>query len=154
MEAFEEFKNLFSGITIEPSHILIVGIMVAVFVFEMILVYKGVLRFEAGVKRRDKAIASGHVLKAKRIRYHDDKEHGYETNSRYYAKYEYTVEGTPRIYRYCSRQYPPVTLTLYYIRNPRRAFHYEKGTSLSALLLYIIPVAIAVLVVKVFGLHI
>lgn len=152
MEAFQEFIALFSGLNIKFSHVLVVGIAVGVFIFELVLVKKGILRFETGTKRRDQAIAAGHVVKAKRIRYYDDKETGHETNSHYYAKYEYTVEGTPRIYRYYSRQFPPVMLTLYYVRNPRRVFHYEKETSLSLLLLYIIPVAIVVLVVKIFGL--
>lgn len=154
MEAFEEFKNLFSGVTIEPSHILVVGIMVAVFVFEMILVYKGVLRFEAGVKRRDKAIASGHVLKARRISYYDDERPSDERPGWYHAKYEYAIDGNKRIYRYLSRRFPPFELTLYYLGNPRRPFHYEKKTSCFAILLYVIPVAVGVLVVKVFGLSI
>ena len=154
METFEEFKNLFSGVNIEPAHILVVGIVVAVFVLEMILVHKGILRFDAGVKRRDQAIAAGHVVKAKRIRYHDDKEHGYETNFHYYAKYEYVIEGNKHTYRYFSTQFPPFELTLYYLSNPRRPFHYEEKTSIFFILLYVIPFAVGVLVVKVFGINI
>lgn len=154
MNTFEEFKNLISNIDIEPSYVILVFIIILVFIFEIILIKKGILNFKVNEKRIKKAIKLNHIVKAKRISYYDDDTSGTEVDSWYHAKYEYEMHGKKRIYKYLSRKHPSYEITLYYITNPRRVFHYEEKTSILFLLVYIIPFIVAIIIMNLLGIKI
>jgi len=154
MNAFEEFGNLISSINIEPSYIILVFIIMLVFIIEIILMKNGILNFKTNEKRMKKAIELNHIVKAKRISYYDDSTNGNEVDSWYHAKYEYEIDGKKRIYKYLSRKHPSIEITLYYINNPRRLFHYEEKTSILFLLIYIIPFIIAFIIMNLLGIKI
>lgn len=154
MNAFEEFGNLISSINIEPSYVILVFIIMLVFIIEIILIKKGMLNFKVNEKRMQKAIKLNHIVKAKRISYYDDATSGTEVDSWYHAKYEYQIDGKKGIYKYLSRKHPSSEITLYYINNSKKLFHYEEKTSILFLLIYIIPFIIAIIIMNLLGIEI
>lgn len=151
MDSFKQFQELISNINIEPAILIGVIVIIFTFILEIILISKGYLNFNNN-KRVEKAIKLGHQIKAKRISHYDDDLTGTKVDSWYHAKYEYTINEKTKKYRYLSRKHPPLILTLYYLKNPNKVFHNEdKKSSILDLLIYIIPFALGVLVMKLLG---
>lgn len=152
MDEFKEFQDLISNINIESKYIILVFIVIFVFIIEFILLKKGVIDFTVNKRKMRKAINLNHTIKAYRISYFDDGIPRYtRTNSWYHAKYEYKINGEKRIYRYLSKQFPSSEITLYYINNPRRLFNYDGRISRFAVLIYIIPFAVAIVLMNLLG---
>ncbi len=122
----------------------VAGIAVAVLVF--VLEVRWTRSHPPKDKRIEKAIRLGHVVNAKRSKFWDDGLTAAEqTTSYYHADYLYEVCGKQYQYKYLDRVFPPVAIKLYYINNPRRAFHQgAKKHSLSKLLLFLLPIAMGV----------
>ena len=154
MDAFEKFKDLISNIHIELSYVICILIVVIVFTIEIILIKKGILTFDPNKKKMQKAIRLNHIIKAYRVSSYDDDTIGYDVHSWYHAKYKYIVNGESRIYKYLSKKNPPLEITLYYVNNSNKLFHYEEKTSLLFILIYIIPFIIAVIIMQLFGITI
>lgn len=149
MDSFKQFEELIKSINIDPIIMIGVIIIIVTFVIECILLSKGYLNLSSNKKRMEKAVKLNHQIKAQRISYYDDyKDVSEMNNSWYHAKYEYTINNKKRKYRYLSKKHPPLILTLYYINNPKRVFHYEEKTSIFAILFYIIPFALGILVIN------
>lgn len=150
MDSFKQFEELIKSINIDPIIMIGVIIIIGTFVIECILINKGYFKSNGRKKRMEKAIKLNHVIHARRISKWDD-YYPYENSpvdSWCYAKYEYELNGKKKQYRYMSRSLPPFQLDLYYINNPKRVFHYEEKTSIFAILFYIIPFALGILVIN------
>ena len=122
----------------------VAGIAVAVLVFVLEVRWKR--SHTPKDKRIEKAIRLGDVVNATRSKFWDDGLTAAEqTTSYYHADYLYEVCGKQYQYKYLDRVFPPVAIKLYYINNPRRAFHQgAKKHSLSKLLLFLLPIAMGV----------
>lgn len=154
MDAFEDFRNLISSINIEFSYVICILIIISVFIIEIILIKKGILNFKNNKKRMEKAIKLNHIVKAHRTSYFDDDTSGHDVHSWYHAKYNYIVNGKTKTYKYLSKNFPSYEITLYYVDNPNRLFHYEDKTSALAILIYIIPFIVAAILMEFFGISI
>ena len=145
MELIEEFGtsvfnfNAFVGIVV----------MIVVFVLEV----KWTRSHTSGNRRVEKALALGHVVEAKRVKYWDEATTpGEQVTSWYHATYTYNVSGKQYQYKYLEREHPPVMIKLYYINNPRKAFRGEKKQSGALrILLLLIPIAVGVGVMLLLG---
>lgn len=152
MDSFKQFQELMSSIKIDPAILIGVLVIISTFVLEIILISKGYFNFNNNKKRMEKAIKLNHQIKAKRITHYDDDYTGTQVDSWYHAKYEYTINGKTKTYRYLSRKHPPTILTLYYLKNINKVFHYEeKKSSILDLLIYIIPFVLGIIVMKLLG---
>ena len=124
-----------------------------VFILEIILVQKGILFPDDN--RKEKAIQAGHIIKAKKIkmRYKDTDESGKTATRKYYATYEYTVDGAQKTYRVVSGgSEPGFFLSLYYEKTPNKVFSdYDIKPSPFQFVLYLIPLAVAFLVMHLMG---
>ena len=98
-------------------------IILAVF----IACYVAIIKFKIGdnilnrwERKRDKAKAMGHVIKAKLI---SSSISGDAPNYTSYGKYEYSLnEKTKRYTAYFNYKNPPRIVYLYYLKNPNRVF--------------------------------
>lgn len=152
MDSFEQFEQLMSSINFDPTIVIGVIVIIATFIIECVLLNKGYINTKSSKKKIEQATKQNHIIKAKRISYYDD----YQTaddmiNSYYHAKYEYTINNKKKKYRYLSKKHPPLILNLYYLHNPNRVFHYEEKTSVFAILFYIVPFALGIIVMKLLG---
>lgn len=94
-----------------------------VFVVSEIIIIKLQVRHKPRNKKVEKAIHRGNIVKAKRLSMWDEGiTAGERITSHYHATYSYEVDGASYEYRYLSRTYPPLEITLYYINNPRHAY--------------------------------
>ena len=119
------------------------GIIAAILVF--IMEIRFMQSHKKKNRRKEKAIQMGHVVRAKRTQAWDDDTSGYSVDSWYHAAYVYKVDGRTYKYRYLSKVFPPVTLSLYYINNPRRVFTgEEKKSTILSVLFYILPVSVLI----------
>lgn len=128
-----------------------VGIVVMIVVFVLEVRWE---RAHPPVSRRvEKAVALGHVVNAKRIKYWDDGLTAAEkTTSWYHAAYVYGVSGKQYEYKYMEREFPPMTIKLYYIHEPRKTFRAQsKRGALSRLLFLLLPIAAGVAVMGLLG---
>ncbi|HJB68862.1 MAG TPA: hypothetical protein H9770_08525 [Candidatus Fournierella excrementigallinarum] len=92
----------------------VAGIAVAVILF--ILEVRWSHAHPPHSRRVEKAMALGHVVTAKRIKYWDDGVTPDEkTTSQYHATYAYEVSGKHYQYKYLERAVPPVQIQLYYL---------------------------------------
>ena len=153
MDSFEQFKNLISQINIEPKIAIMVISVILTFVFEIILLKKGIINSgKNNSKKVEKAKKLNHIVKAKRVNIWDD---GYPNNSvNYYwhAKYVYNINSKEYVYRYLGKSHPPYELTLYYINNPKRTFCYEeKQSSIFNLIFYVLPIIVGYIVINLLG---
>ena len=124
------------------------AVVILLFVLELIWLRK----YRPRNKRVEQAEALGHVVRAKRIQAWDDDLTRTSTSSYVHATYLYEVDGKEYRYNYLKRAAAPLTLTLYYIHNPKRAFMKEEKTSLFlGLLLYLVPIAAGVGVMLFLG---
>ena len=130
---------------------------IAVFVVEIKLAKRGVILSNRD-KRIEKAKKAGHMIKAEAI-YQNYKRRGGKGSGTgddlYHCVYEYTVDGVKRRYVVAqSGHYPPRTITLYYLSNPKRVFSsydHNKKDIVQGFLLYLIPLLVIYLVAKAFG---
>lgn len=128
-----------------------VGLIVAVVVFaiEVRLCVKGIL-FGGDDRKLASAKSKGHIIKGKMIQYrYEDIDNA--KGIRHIADYEYVVEGVAKRKRVITTgPKPPYELSLYYVDSPKKIFsEYDlKGNPLQ-ILMCIIPLAIAILVMKI-----
>lgn len=142
MDAWREFAGLIEEFGTSVFNLgAFVGIIVAIAVF--VVEVRWTRTHPPRDRQVERARELGHVVEAKRVRFWDDALTPDErTTSWYHAVYSYEVSGGQYEYKYMERAYPPATMKLYYIDNPRRAFHEKKGrSSVSKLLLLVIPLA-------------
>ena len=152
MDNFEQFRQLISGINFDATIVIGVIVIIATFIIECVLLNKSYINIKSSKKKIEQATKLNHIIKAKRISYYDDYQTADDmTNSYYHAKYEYTINSKKKKYRYLSKKHPPLILNLYYLHNPNRVFHYEEKTSVFAILFYIIPFALGIIVMKLLG---
>lgn len=126
------------------------GIIAAVIVFilEIIIIRK---RNKTSWKI-EKAKSLGHVVQGKRIKAWDDDTSGYSVDSWFHATYVFTVDGKEYKCRYLGKVSPPLVTNVYYINSPRKAFvENEYKQNYLSILLYIIPIAVAILVINFLG---
>ena len=115
----------------------VVGIAVTVILF--ILEVRWSHAHPPRSRRVEKAVALGHVVTAKRIKYWDDGVTPDEkTTSHYHATYAYEVSGKQYQYKYLERAVPPVQIQLYYLNNPGRAFRGKEKRSGSAQVFFLL----------------
>ena len=115
----------------------VVGIAVTVILF--ILEVRWSHAHPPHSRRVEKAVALGHVVTAKRIKYWDDGVTPDEkTTSQYHAAYAYEVSGKPYQYKYLERAVPPVQIQLYYLDDPGRAFRSKEKRSGSAQVFFLL----------------
>ena len=153
MDSFERFKNLISQIDIDPKIAIMVVSVILIFVFEIILLKKGIIndRKNNG-KKVEKAKRLNHIVKAKRVNVWDDGYPNNSVNSYWHAKYVYNINSKEYVYRYLGKSHPPYELTLYYINNPKRTFFYEeKQSSIFNLIFYLLPIIVGYIVITLLG---
>lgn len=127
-----------------------VGIVAAIVVFILEIIYMN--KHKKVNRKVEKAKQLGNVVTAKRISTWTDNRHGTSMDSWVYATYTYELSGKTYRYKYMERQFAPVTLTLYYLDNPRKAFTgTEKKNSFFSLFFYLIPIAVAVIIINLLG---
>lgn len=155
MDKFEQFEKLISQINLEPKIALMVISVILTFVFEIILLKKGIIndRKNNG-KKVKKAKRLNHIVKARRV----DKYFHWDVGSKidpyafWSAKYVYTINSKEYIYKYFRRGHPPYELTLYYINNPKRTFFYEeKQSAIFNLIFYVLPIIVGYVVITLLG---
>ena len=125
------------------------GIIAAiiVFIFEIKIMKKKTKKN----KKIEKAKRLGHIVKGKRIKQWDDSTAG-SVDFWYYATYTYEVDGKEYKYKFMNKIAPPFEVTLYYINSPRKVFtEYEYKVFSLDILFYIIPIAVAIIVINCFG---
>lgn len=120
----------------------VVGIVVTVILF--ILEVRWSHAHPPYSRRVEKAMALGHVVTAKWIKYWDDGVTPDEqTTSHYHATYAYEVSGKPYQYKYLERAVPPVQIQLYYLNNPGRAFRgKEKRSGFAQVFFLLFPILV------------
>lgn len=127
-----------------------VGVFTAIiiFVIEIILHKKNII-FSSDDKRVAKAKEKGHIISATQVkcRYYD-KNSGARN---YVATYEYEFGGMIHQKKIVtSNSQPPLKIALYYDKN--KVFsEYDAGTSSLKVLMYIIPIAVAITVMMAMG---
>lgn len=154
MDRFEQFKKLISQINIEPKIAIMVISVILTFVFEIILMKKGIISsIKSNSKKVEKATKLNHIVKAKRVdKWCQWDESKTEPYSFWHAKYVYTINSKEYIYKYFRRSNPPYELTLYYINNPKRTFCYEeKQSSIFNLIFYVLPIIVGYIVITLLG---
>lgn len=132
------------------------GVFAAIvtFVIELVLGAKGII-FAGDDKKLAKAKKEGNVLigKRKKCWYENRAPQGKTVNRKYIAIYEYTLDGkigTKQVVLY-GRE-PGYTINLYYTSNSKKVFsEYDLGKNPLKVLIYIIPVIVAYIVMKLFG---
>lgn len=131
----------------------VVGIAVTVILF--ILEVRWSHAHPPRSRRVEKAVALGHVVTAKRIKYWDDGVTPDETTtSHYHATYTYEVAGKQYQYKYLERAVPPVQIQLYYLDDPGRAFRGKEKRSGSAQVFFLLfPIAAGVAVMLLLGIR-
>lgn len=129
----------------------VIGIAVAIVLF--ILEVRWPRSHPPHSRRKEKAVALGHVVKAKRLQHWDDGVTPDEqTTSWYHATYAYEVAGKQYQYKYLERAFPPIQIELYSLSHPGRAFRgTEKQSALSQIVLLLFPIAAGVAVMLLLG---
>lgn len=132
------------------------GLLVAVitFVIEVILCSKGII-FSKEEKLIAAAKKKGNMITAKMTdcRYEDRTPYDKRTNRMYIAMYEYVIGGISRKKQIISTSgKPPRTITLYYGSNPKKTIsEYDVIRPSFKFLIYIIPILVAFLTMKIMG---
>lgn len=100
----------FGTSVLQPSAVVGIAITVILFILEV----RWSHAHPPHSRRVEKAIALGHVVTAKRIKYWDDGVTPDERiTSHYHATYAYEVAGKQYQYKYLERAVPPVQIQLY-----------------------------------------
>ena len=127
---------------------------IVVFVFEIVLMKKGII-FSGGEKRLERARKAGHIIPATMIkcRYEDKDSTGKTANRMYIATYEYSALGEVRTARVVTvGMKPPFSISLYYDSHPGKVFsEYDIKPNPLQFLLYVIPILVAIVVMKILG---
>ena len=151
-------------ITLEEAWAIIVGddpalwagifTAIAIFVVELILIKKQLI-FAGDEKRIDRARRAGHIIPATLIkcRYEDKDSSGKTANRKYIATYEYSAFGEVRTVRIVTvGTKPPYSISLYYDSDPGKVFsEYDIKPNPLVFLVYLIPIAMGVAVMKLLG---
>ncbi len=127
-----------------------VAVAITIFVIELKLVGKGLL-LSRSERKRDNAIKRGHVVTGNLVHF---SRLSYDDRSSYcIGTYEYEIDsykGKKRILVYSSACKPQ--LLLYYGENPKKVFSdYDVSGCSVTLMVYLVPLAAAVFVVKLMG---
>ena len=116
----------FGTSVLQPSAVVGIAITVILFILEV----RWSHAHPPHSRRVEKAMALGHVVTAKRLKYWDDGVTPDErTTSHYHATYAYEVAGKQYQYKYLERAVPPVQIQLYYLDDPGRAFRGKEKRS-------------------------
>ena len=126
------------------------GIIAAVIVFILEIIF--IRKRNKTSWKIEKAKSLGHVTQGKRIKAWDDDTSGYSVDSWFHATYVFTVNGKEYKCHYLGKISPPLVTNVYYINSPRKAFvENEYKQNYLSILLYIIPIAVAILVINCLG---
>lgn len=150
---FIEFSQRYYDFISNIDYRILIGVIVLIstYAIELFLMNKGILSFKNNKRKMEKAVKLNHIIKAKRVSYYDDDPYKRHKDSYFHAKYEYEFNGKKMKYWYLGKIVPPYVITLYYINNPKKAFHYEEKDSPLIILTLIIPIIIAYCVMKILG---
>lgn len=127
---------------------------IVVFIIEIILVKKKIIfgGFEKKIKGAQK---EGRVLNGRRIscRYENRAPNDKTINRIYISYYEYELNGKKGKYQVVSTSIePPYTIPLYYEKNSNKVFsNYGKKSNPLIVLIYIIPILVAYVIIKLLG---
>ena len=102
-------------------------------------------------RKVEKAKQLGNVVTAKRVSTWTDNRHGTSMDSWVYATDTYELSGKTYRYKYMERQFAPVTLTLYYLDNPHKAFTGTGKRTVFSHFFYLIPIAVTVIIINLLG---
>ena len=149
LSEFTALMEMFGTSVLQPSAVIGIAVMVILFILEIRWSRAHLPRS----RRVEKAMALGHVVTAKRIKYWDDGVTPDEkTTSQYHATYTYEVAGKPYQYKYLERTVPPVQIQLYYLDDPGRAFRSkEKRSGFAQVFFLLFPIAAGVAVMLLLG---
>ena len=130
----------FGTSVLQPGAVVGIAVTVILFILEVRWSHAHPLRS----RRVEKAMALGHVVTAKRIKYWDDGVTPDETTtSHYHATYAYEVSGKQYQYKYLERAVPPVQIQLYYLDDPGRAFRgKEKRSGFAQVFFLLFPILV------------
>ncbi len=149
--SMSEFVALIKEFCTDVLHLnAVIGIAVMIILF--ILEVRWTRSHPPRSRRKERAVALGHVVTARRVSYWDDGVTPDEkTTSWYHATYAYEVAEKQYQYKYLARAFPPVQIKLYYLGSPGRAFcSNEKRSALSQIFL-LFPIAAGVVVMHLLG---
>lgn len=144
LSLIEEFKTSVFNLNVTCGIIA----AIVVFTFEIVFIRK---RNKTSWKI-EKAKSLGHVAQGRLIKSWDDDTSGYSVDSWFHATYAFTVSGKEYKCRYLGKVSPPMITNVYYISSPRKAFvENEYKRDHLSILLYIIPIAVAIIVINCLG---
>lgn len=151
LSEFTALMEEFGTSVLQPSAVIGIAVMVVLLILEV----RWSRAHPPRSRRVEKAMALGHVVTAKRIKYWDDGVTPDETTtSHYHATYAYEVSGKPYQYKYLERAVPPVQIQLYYLNNPGRAFRgKEKRSGFAQVFFLLFPIAAGVAVMLLLGIR-
>lgn len=149
LSEFTALMEMFGTSVLQPSAVLGIAVMVILFILEV----RWSRSHPPHSRRVEKAMALGHVVTAKRIKYWDDGVTPDEkTTSHYHATYTYEVSGKQYQYKYLERAVPPLQMQLYYLDHPGRAFRgKEKRSGFAQVFFLLFPIAAGVAVMLLVG---
>ena len=135
LSEFAALMEEFGTSVLQPSAVIGIAVIVILFILEI----RWSHAHPPHSRRVEKAVALGHVVTAKRIKYWDDGVTPDEkTTSHYHATYAYEVSGKPYQYKYLERAVPPVQIQLYYLDDHGRAFRSKEKRSGSAQVFFLL----------------
>ena len=141
-EFFYMFKEFWT--TVFDFNILI-GIIAGI--ATLVIQVRIINKLQSRNKKKEKAIALGHVVMAKRTKFYNDGAPGEASaNSRYHATYRYVVNGKEYEYRYLGAKYPEEEIQMYYIDNPRKVFC-DLNEKMFHNIFNLLPIIVAVIVI-------
>ena len=151
LSEFTALMEEFGTSVLQPSAVIGIAVMVVLFILEV----RWSRAHPPRSRRVEKAMALGHVVTAKRIKYWDDGVTPDEkTTSHYHATYAYEVSGKQYQYKYLERAVPPVQIQLYYLDDPGRAFRSkEKRSGFAQVFFLLFPIAVGVAVMLLLGIR-
>ena len=149
LSEFAALMEEFGTSVLQPSAVIGIAVIVILFILEI----RWSHAHPPHSRCVEKAVALGHVVTAKRIKYWDDGVTPDEkTTSQYHAAYAYEVSGKPYQCKYLERAVPPVQIQLYYLDDPGRAFRgKEKRSGFAQVFFLLLPIAAGVAVMLLLG---
>ena len=151
-EQYQEFGNLLKEVFTKYDYKIWIAAFFVIlsFVFNMFLLHKGYFTFQTRNARRvRKAKELGQVVQARLVKNHTSIHD--KLGESCSADYSYTIGGKQYKYHYVDYKYPPQTLTLYYISNPKFVFYEQAATWQPGLLMYILPIVLGIIIMKLLG---
>ena len=139
----------FGTSVLQPGAVVVIAVTVILFILEVRWSHAHPPRS----RRVEKAIAQGHVVTDRRVKYWDDGVTPNEkTTSQFHATYAYEVAGKQYQYRYLERTVPPIQIKLYYLDDPGRAFRAkEKRSGFAQVFFLLFPIAAGAAVALLLG---